>query len=339
MNIIIRSYWPEIIITVGLWAFVGWKLGLAALITTVILSILEITLSADNAVVNSRVLAHMSRRWQLIFLTVGILIAVFIVRFILPIALVAIVTAKGSVEVLQLALNDPETYGNLLHGIGPVINGFGGMFLFMVALNFFLEKREHLWLTALENPFQKLRTVWWSQPFAIAIVVLPILLVVKSSEKVEVAIAMAAGAGVYLLLHGVALAMTKMNSKALASSSAVKQTGMAAFVSFMYLEVLDASFSLDGVIGAFALTNNIIIIMVGLGIGAIWVRTFTIYMVRNHTLIKYRFLDAGAHWAILSLSTIMFAKLLHIEVPELIIGGVGLIFISAAIYTSIKRAE
>lgn len=338
MKNLLKHYWPELLITLGLWVFVGWKLGLAALITTVILSILEITLSADNAVVNSRVLVHMSRKWQLIFLTVGIFIAVFVVRFILPIALVAVVTGGSGYEVLQLALNEPEKYGHMLHDIAPVINAFGGMFLFMVSLFFFLEKgREHLWVKSIEKPLQSVSETWWVRPLAILIAAGIPLLLVEQKERVEVAVAMAAGAGIYLLLHGVAVGMTKLNEKNAGKAKVGKQVGMAAFISFMYLEVLDASFSLDGVIGAFALTNNIVIIMIGLGIGAIWVRTFTLYMVRHHTLIKYRYLDAGAHYAIAALASIMFLKLLHIEVPELIVGGIGLVFIVAAIISSLKK--
>lgn len=338
MKPLLKHYWPELLITLGLWLFVGWKLGLAALVTTVILSILEITLSADNAVVNSRVLVKMSRKWQILFLTVGILIAVFVVRFILPIELVAIVTGAGSLEILNLALNDPDTYGALLHDIAPVINAFGGMFLFMVSLFFFLEAgRKHLWIKRLEGPLQNVSHTWWIRPLAIAVGAGIPLLLINDAERFEVAVAMAAGAGIYLLLHGVAVGMTKLNEKNAAKAEAGKQVGMAAFISFMYLEVLDASFSLDGVIGAFALTNNIIIIMIGLGIGAIWVRTFTLYMVRHDTLIKYRYLDAGAHYAIAALATLMFLKLLHIEVPELIIGCVGLLFITAAIISSLKK--
>ena len=308
--------------------------------TTIILSVLEITLSADNAVVNSRVLVKMSKKWQLIFLTVGILIAVFVVRFILPIALVSLITGKGGGEVLSLALNNPETYGHILHDIAPIINGFGGMFLFMVAIFFFLEPREYLWVKPIEQPLQKIHKTRWIRPLLILLVALAPQPFVAGSERWQIILAMLAGAGIYLLLHAIAVGMTKLsenNAKHQAATKVVAQTGMAAFVSFMYLEVLDASFSLDGVIGAFALTNNIIIIMIGLGIGAIWVRTFTLYMVRNHTLVKYRFLDAGAHWAIFSLAVVMFLKLLHIEVPELIIGGIGLLFIVLAVWSSVKN--
>ena len=90
----------------------------------------------------------------------------------------------------------------------------------------------------------------------------------------------------------------------------------------IYLEVLDASFSFDGVIGAFALTHNLFIIAIGLGIGAMYVRSMTIMLVERGTLAEYRFLEHGAFYAIIALSVIMFVQpLMHI--PEVITGLVG----------------
>ncbi|MDB5177634.1 MAG: conserved rane protein of unknown function, partial [Candidatus Saccharibacteria bacterium] len=331
MKDLLKHYWPELVITLVIWVVIGWKMGLAAFFITVILSLLEITLSADNAVVNSRVLVKMSPMWQRLFMTVGILIAVFAVRFALPIALVATMTPLSSWDVLRLAINDPETYGGYLHDIAPVINGFGGIFLLMVALFFFAEpKREHLWL---KWPEKVLGAIGGVSPVKYVIALLsfiPVFFLTDPTNRESVLAALVAGSLTYLVLHTVTLVMERVNKKNLLR----KQIGWAAFVSFLYLEVLDASFSLDGVVGAFALTSNIIIIMAGLGIGALWVRTMTIYMVRKGTLLRYRYLESGAHWAIACLSAIMFLKLAHIELPEIVVGSVGLVFIGAAIYSS-----
>src|SRR5690606_37260600 len=157
MQQLLRHYWPELFLTIAIWGFVGWRMGVAALVITIILSILEITLSADNAVVNSRVLMRMSKRWQVIFLTVGILVAVFLVRFALPIIMVAAMTSLTSGEVLSLALHDADRYGHYLEEISPSINAFGGIFLFFVALFFFMEeKRQHLWIGPVERTLQRL---------------------------------------------------------------------------------------------------------------------------------------------------------------------------------------
>lgn len=334
MQRLLRHYWPELLITVAVWALVGWQLGVAALVVTIILSALEITLSADNAVVNSRVLVKMSPLWQRLFLTVGIIIAVFGVRFVLPVLLVAIGTPLGAFEVLSLALDNPDEYGRMLHDIAPLIDGFGGMFLFMVALFFFMEPhRKHVWIKPIENALRHIGKHKSAALIVTAVLFAAVEVLLPANERLIVGVAMAAAIGVYTLLHSITLFMSKMHAK----NETKKQVGWVAFISFLYLEVLDASFSLDGVVGAFALTNNIIIIMAGLGVGAIWVRTMTIYMVRNHTLFKYKYLESGAHWAIVSLSIIMFLKLFSIELPEIFIGTIGLVFISASVISSIKE--
>jgi hypothetical protein len=123
------------------------------------------------------------------------------------------------------------------------------------------------------------------------------------------------------------------------TSTAKQKVGMAAFISFMYLQLLDASFSLDGVIGAFAITSSVVLIAAGLGAGAVWVRSMTIHMVRAGTLAKYKFLEHGAHWAIACLGTIMLLRLYGVELPEWATGSVGLIFVAFSISASIKRKQ
>ena len=117
----------------------------------------------------------------------------------------------------------------------------------------------------------------------------------------------------------------------------VKATGKAAFMLFLYLEVIDASFSFDGVIGAFAITSDPIIIALGLGlIGAIFVRSMTIFLVKQGTLDDYVYLDHGAHWAIGALSVILLLTI-NIHINEVITGLIGLVFIIAALTSSIIR--
>lgn len=333
MKRLLLHYWPELLITLAVWAFIGWELGTAALAITVILSILEITLSADNAVVNSRVLVRMSRVWQRIFLTVGILVAVFLVRFALPIVMVAAMTPLSSVEVFNLALRDAEQYGHHLESIAPSINAFGGIFLFFVAMFFFMEEeRKYLWIRPIEKGLQLIAGIPYFKYILAFAAFVPVFYVTDPADREAVFGALVAGALVYLILHSIVLMMGQINKK----NKLKEQVGWAAFVSFMYLEVLDASFSLDSVVGAFALTNNIVIIMAGLGIGALWVRTMTLYMVKHQTLTTYRYLESGAHWAIASLALIMLLKLAHIEVPELIVGSIGLVFIGGAVFSSMR---
>lgn len=122
--------------------------------------------------------------------------------------------------------------------------------------------------------------------------------------------------------------------------STVKQkVGMAAFISFMYLQLLDASFSLDGVIGAFAITSSVVLIAAGLGAGAVWVRSMTVHLVRSGTLTKYKYLEHGAHWAILCLGALMLGRLYGFELPEWATGSVGLVFIALSVASSLRRSD
>lgn len=334
---VFQHYWLITSISVVAWFLVWYYLGFEAFLITIILSILEITLSADNAVVNSRVLVKLSPFWQKMFLTVGIIIAVFLVRFVLPIFIVALAASLGISEVFWLALNNPEAYGHKLHEAAPMIDGFGGMFLFMVAMFFFLDsKRDGRWLEPLESWLAKFGSIRFSKAIFTAVVFGLILLAIPAELKQVVGVAMALGAATYAGLHVITLALEHFSDDKMAGK---QQVGLAAFILFMYLQVLDASFSLDGVVGAFALTNNIVIIMVGLGVGAIWVRSMTIYMVRHETLSKYQFLESGAHWAIICLAMIMFLKLVHIELPEIVVGTIGLVFIAASVFSSVRREK
>jgi len=115
----------------------------------------------------------------------------------------------------------------------------------------------------------------------------------------------------------------------------VRTAGTAGFASFAYLEVLDASFSFDGVIGAFAITNNLFIIALGLGIGAMFVRSLTIKLVEVGTLQTYTYLEHGAFWAIGALSLIMYLSAAGNHIPEVVSGTVGLVLIAASFVTSV----
>jgi hypothetical protein len=105
---------------------------------------------------------------------------------------------------------------------------------------------------------------------------------------------------------------------------------------FLYLEVLDASFSFDGVIGAFAITTDVVIIMLGLAIGAMFVRSLTVYLVKKGTLDEFVFLEHGAHYAIGILAVIMLASM-KFHIPELFTGLVGVAFIGASLWSSIRH--
>jgi hypothetical protein len=292
-----------------------------------ILSVLEVTLSFDNAVVNARVLEKMTPVWQKRFLTWGILLAVFGTRFILPIVIVSIAVFASPTYITKLALTDPTAYSKLLEGVHGSITAFGGMFLLMVSLKYFFDQAKSVhWIHVIEN-----RLVRWGHIEAIEIVVaLLILLGISSISDYSQAAILVAGLFGLVLFIG-------MEGIAGSLSTSTKHVASAGLSLFLYLNVLDSAFSLDGVIGAFALTNNLLIIMVGLGIGAYFVRSLTIYFVKENTLTELIYLEQGAHWAIFGLSVAMFANLV-VHVPELFTGLVGLGFVLLA-YISSQRAK
>src|SRR3546814_10825692 len=113
------------------------------------------------------------------------------------------------------------------------------------------------------------------------------------------------------------------------------QVAKAGFGAFLYREVLDASFSFDGVIGAFALSNNLFIIAIGLGIGAMFVRSMTIFLVRQGTLSEYRYLEHGAFYAIIALAAIMYINTFQ-HIPEVVTGLIGAVLIGIAFWSSVR---
>ena len=336
----LRIFWFSGFLTLILAGVVGYYDGILGLWLFTILIVLEVTLSFDNAVVNSKVLATMSRFWQTIFLTVGIFIAVFVVRFLLPIVIVQVASGLGFMEVVDLALNDAEQYGHVLHEAAPMIDAFGGAFLLMVALSYFLDREKDVhWLKKIEpwlakaGQFDNMRIV--------LMLGLAGVLYFTVGEKYQEIVLISSVLGILLhlclgLLSSFFARHEEHDAAARKKAGNIKvKTGMAAFASFMYLEVLDASFSFDGVIGAFAITSSILLIICGLGVGAIWVRSMTVYLLRAGTLAKYRYLEHGAHWAILALGIMMMIKIYGVELPEWLIGGLGLVFVVTAIISSV----
>ena len=145
--------------------------------------------------------------------------------------------------------------------------------------------------------------------------------------RLDVLITCVAGIVTYLAIDGLSEWLEKrQEERAKMCADAVKCSGL---IGFLYLELIDASFSLDGVLGAFALSRDIIIITIGLFIGAMFVRSLTIMLVEKKTLAQYRYLEHGAHWAIGILALLMFVSTV-VEVPEVITGTLGLVFIVSA---------
>ena len=315
----------SVLILIGLW--IG--LGFAAFVTAVLLVILEVTLSFDNAVVNARVLTGMSEKWRRRFLTWGMLIAVFGTRLVLPILIVSVSVALSPLAVAKLAAFSPDEYAHLLEGARYGIYAFGGAFLLMVSLKYFLDDAKEVhWIHIIESALSR-----WGRIAAVEIGIALIAIVsisffVPAAAQATVLVAGITGIVLFIIMQGLAHAFS-------VEAGDVTRSGLALFI---YLNILDSAFSLDSVVGAFALTTAIPIIVAGLGIGAWFVRSLTIYLVQRKTLDSLTYLEHGAHWAILGLAGSMFADLLF-HVPEVITGTIGLAFVLAAYWSSLRARK
>ena len=322
-------------------AFYG---GIVGMVSAAILIVLEIVFSFDNAGVNAKYLDKMSHAWRNIFLTVGVLVAVFGMRLIFPFLIVCLAGNVGPVEAWNLAMergdpHTPGTYGYILESAHQTIAAFGGMFLLMLFLSFLFEAGKDVhWLSVIEKPLAKAGH-FDSMPVLVSGVILVTasqLFGAEHHEQYTILLSGLLGMLTFLATNGLATFMEDRNeSQEESLANVAVLTGKAAFSMFIFLEVLDASFSFDGVLGAFAVTSDPIIIAIGLGVGALFVRSMTIYLVEKGTLQELRYLDHGAHWAIGVLALMLLATLKW-DIPDYVIGLSGIVFIAGSIISSRK---
>ncbi len=349
---IIRTFGLSAIVTVGALVASFLYLGWTGLALCAILGILEVSLSFDNAVINASVLERMSRFWQRMFLTVGVIIAVFGMRLLFPLAIVWVTAGLNPIEGFRLAMSPPPdgaerfpdghpSYETILSEAHPEIAAFGGMFLLMLFLTFVFGKQQLTWLSWIERPLSQLGRL---DQLAVVIAVIALIAVteylVSDGTRAAVLVAGLLGMITFIVVDGLSSMFQRGHSGAASASSgpspATVAAGKAGFFLFLYLEMLDASFSFDGVIGAFAITSDPILIALGLGfIGAMFVRSITIYLVRKGTLAEYRYLKHGAYWAIGALAVILLLSI-RVEVNDLVSGLIGVAFIGAALVSSVR---
>jgi hypothetical protein len=305
--------------------------GLKALFLVSVLSVLEISLSFDNAVVNAIVLKRMSPIWRERFITWGILIAVFLMRLVFPLVLVCVMAGVGPIDAVIMAATRPDDYAKIMLDSHVSIAAYGGAFLFMVALKYFFdESKEIHWISMVEKPLTKIGRLEAVEIAIVLIFLYCFSFLQLESDKMRFMISGIWGLVTYIAVDGIGgLLSTPEEGEIIDINKA--SIGM-----FLYLEVLDASFSFDGVVGAFAITNNLFLIMIGLGVGAMFVRSLTIMLVEKGTLAEYRYLEHGAFYAIGALAIIMFAGTVK-HVPEVFTGLLGAAFIGISLWSSIKH--
>ena len=322
-------------IGLALGAWLGWSTTgtLAGMLTVfficAVLAVLEISLSFDNAIVNANKLKEMTPVWQHRFLTWGILIAVFGMRIVFPLLIVVIAANIGPIDAMIMAASRPEEYSRIMHEAHLPIAAFGGTFLMMVALTYFFDHDKEIhWVHWLESRLSRYAEIKGIEIAFVLLVMLVFSRFIEGEARTVFIVSAIYGLLTFLVVEvlGGFLDSTQEAAKATA------QGGLGAF---LYLEVLDASFSFDGVIGAFALTQNLFVIAIGLGIGAMYVRSMTIMLVERGTLTQYRFLEHGAFYAILILSVIMYVQTIY-HIPEVITGLGGAALIGVALWSSIR---
>jgi uncharacterized protein len=331
------------------WAFVTTALGLllgaavgwhttgtlrgtvTVFLITAVLAVLEISLSFDNAIVNANKLKTMSPKWQRRFLTWGIVIAVFGMRILFPLLIVVLAANVGPWQAVGLALTQPDEYARIMHEAHLPIAAFGGSFLMMVGLSFFFdnEKDEH-WMQWVESKMVNAASIRGFEIMIVLLIILSFASFQKSSVRSDVFFISAIwGVLTFLIVEVIGALLDR-------SQGALKGAAQGGVGAFLYLEVLDASFSFDGVIGAFALSQNLLVIAIGLGVGAMYVRSMTIMLVERGTLKQYRYLEHGAFYAIIALAIIMFVQSV-VHVPEVVTGAGGVAIIGLSFWSSIRQ--
>ncbi|UAB78355.1 DUF475 domain-containing protein [Erythrobacter sp. SCSIO 43205] len=334
----LKHFWGSFLFTaicMALGGWYGWEMTgtvdgtLSILWICAVLAVLEVSLSFDNAAVNASILKDMTPVWQQRFLTWGIAIAVFGMRVVFPIVIVMVAASLGPVDAVRLALSDPAEYQRIVSDAHIGLMGFGGAFLGMVGLKFFFDAdKDHDWIRVIERPLAKVADI---EAISIGLVLAGTWATSTMLADADALTFIVAAIGGLLTYLAVEIVNHVLEPPTPSSGDVAK----AGFGAFLYLEVLDASFSFDGVIGAFALTNNLIIIAIGLGIGAMFVRSMTIFLVRKGTMSEYRYLEHGAFYAILALAVIMYINTFA-HIPEVITGLIGAVLIGLAFWSSVR---
>jgi len=338
----LRHFRGSILFALAAFALAGWYgwsqthsvQGLAeALWIVLVLSVLEVSLSFDNAVVNATVLKEMDPVWQRRFLTWGMVIAVWGMYILFPLVIVAVAAGIGPVEAARLSFDEPARYEQIVSSAHGSIAGFGGAFLGMVGLKFFFnEEKDVHWVRTVERFLSSASTVPAAEIGVLLVALWVVSTQLPAPENHTFLIAGILGIVTFIAIDGLGTLMKKREDR-LRNAGAPVNAGLGGF---LYLNVLDASFSFDAVIGAFALSNNMVIIALGLSIGAMFVRSTTVMLVRKGTLTEYRYLEHGAFWAILALAVIMLLSA-EFEIPETVTGLIGAVLIGFSLLWSVRH--
>ena len=285
------------------------------------LIVFEVVNSIDNAIVNAHVLKTMGALWRKRFLLIGIITSVFLVRFLLPLIIVWLSAPTLSLPDLFLAFTgESKVAATAIETQKPLILIFGGVFLLYLYFHWlFLEKKAPLYV---ERFLKEKHGVWF---FAFAALILVAIMYLARANAMMM-LAAAIGSATFFILYG--LKETAESGERNLSEN----RNLSDFSKFIYLEVLDATFSFDGVIGAFAFTINLLLILIGIGIGAIVVRELTIKGIDS--VAKYKYLKNGAMTSIGFLGLFMLIESFGLELPSYVPIVVTLLLVGIAFQKS-----
>jgi len=291
------------------------------------LAAFEINVSFDNAAVNATCVKQLSEQWQQYFLRWGILIATFGMRLAVPIAAVSIGGRINPVKAASLAVTDQHQYGAYLALAQRPVMVFGGVFLLQIFTSFIFDadaKNGVAWFVRLESRLERVGERF--NPVRLAFVAALVAVVVTATVRSDHLVAGISGACGIALYTPIGWLSSKLNKPA----GRRDLVGREALMVFLYLELQDAMFSFDSAFGGFGYTLDVVLLTLGLGVGAAYVRSMTIYMVKEDTLSKLPYLGHGAYAAIGVLSLSMLSG-----VSDLWSGGASMLLIAMAVLRSL----
>jgi hypothetical protein len=278
-----------------------------AVLTILGLSLFEMITSIDNAVINAEVLSGMSQKARRWFMTWGFLFAVVVVRGLLPFIIIwASVPGLSPFQVLGMTFEGSEEAAAAIEKSAPLLLVGGGIFLILLSLNWLFSEPKNFGLVH-ERILHGKKTL---HIISMAFLLTTAVLICLKIDPFMIA-GVVVGAIAYFLVHGIKKYAEKKEESLLNNSSAVSD-----FTKIIYLEVLDATFSIDGVIGAFAFTFSVALILIGNGLGALILRKLTVNNIDR--IKKYKFLKNGAMYSIFFLGVIMLLDSFGLTIPAFV---------------------
>lgn len=304
---------------------------LSIILTILGLCLFETISSIDNAVINASVLRTMSKRARRWFLLWGLLFAVFMIRGLLPWLIVwGTNPSLGPIGAFTASFsNDPRVI-EAVESSAPILLMGGGIFLVFLFLHWLFLEEKHYGLPTERFFYEK--GVWF---YAIVSILLSVIVWYGIQVDPLIAFGAVVGSTAFFITHGFKQNAEYAEKRLLHKGP--KSSGISDISKIMYLEVIDATFSIDGVLGAFAFTLSVPLILIGNGLGAFVVREITIRNVE--TVKKYKYLKNGAMYSVLFLGIIMIADGFTKHIPQWVSPVITFVVIGFFVWKSVKELK